>query len=318
VNAYIYANDTPIALQDNSGALADLPPPAASENLGRAILESILKPVPAPVPTGGGAAVGGGAAAGGLAIGGLIVLILGLAVASAITRGQAASRVEAESARRADQRTRTVEDLRQGYRRMWGKTLYENGIIDSTQRDHYERTGSLIFEWRSKSGDRGYTITGEGQDFWFAQMGHQVYIFKNAQGKILYVGSAGGAHGIKPDTFPDRLKAHIKGGKAWTVEAHTLTVISGLNEMERYALEEVTIKEAKAKGEAEGNTEIDPFSKKFPASGLESNAQSALSGKHNHYEFQVDPYFDRLTLLKILGREVGETDNIKKPPEPKK
>jgi hypothetical protein len=61
-----------------------------------------------------------------------------------------------------------------------------------------------------------------------SQRGYQVYVVKDRNGKVLYVGKSGGAGGKEPGTWIDRVRAHIKDSskRDWIGEVDQITVTS--------------------------------------------------------------------------------------------
>ena len=118
-----------------------------------------------------------------------------------------------------------------------------------------------------------------------SKRGYQVYILKAADDTVLYVGKSGGAGGLAPQSWLKRISEHIKDTTKgdWIGSVDKITVTSGLNEAEAFALEEVLIEQTK-----HTNKNLIPgeFSKRFPQSSLSANYQSAL--QKTPHNFNVD------------------------------
>ncbi len=107
-----------------------------------------------------------------------------------------------------------------------------------------------------------------------SKRGYQVYVMKDAYGTVLYVGKSGGAGGVAPQSWEDRVRAHIDDPtkKEWIGEVDHISVTSDLSEMEAFALEQSLISQTKAT-----NKNISPgeFTTRFPQGDLSANAQAA-------------------------------------------
>ncbi|MFI7598296.1 SpvB/TcaC N-terminal domain-containing protein [Actinoplanes sp. NPDC049681] len=107
-----------------------------------------------------------------------------------------------------------------------------------------------------------------------SQRGYQVYVLKDRNGKVLYVGKSGGAGGKDPGTWVDRVRAHIRDTtkRDWIGEVDQITVTSDLTEMESFAMEENLISLNKSTAH---NISPGEFTTRFPGSSLADNASSA-------------------------------------------
>lgn len=135
------------------------------------------------------------------------------------------------------------------------------------------RTAETI---RRRIGRSQFWIEATTADLRASQRQYQVYILRDRRGRVLYIGKAGGADGMRPNNWIHRLRAHVadttKGD--WIESIDTVTVRSDLTEMEAFAEEENLIAQTKI-----DNTNILPgdFSTRFPGSGFAENVRSASS-----------------------------------------
>jgi RHS repeat-associated protein len=191
---------------------------------------------------------------------------------------------EAESRTRERIQRANEERLRQEqerWRRLYGWSLMNDGLINQAQLDSYVRTGSLVFEWENTRGAR-YWIRGDPREMLNSLAGYQVYEYRDIHGQLLYVGKSGGAEGVEPDTWIDRLKnEHINA--PWIGLVHTVTVTSGLNEQEAFALEQILIPQA------EFNKKEGEHSSKFPEASTSANAASASKQTTSTFRIDVAP-----------------------------
>jgi hypothetical protein len=111
---------------------------------------------------------------------------------------------------------------------------------------------------------------------------------KDLKGEVLYVGKSGGAGGENPQNWEARIREHIRNPakKEWIGAVDQISVTSGLNEMEAFALEEQLIAEHKATSH-----NIDPgeFTKRFPQGNLSANAQSAARKPTFNFKTDIVP-----------------------------
>ena len=121
-----------------------------------------------------------------------------------------------------------------------------------------------------------------------SRKGYQVYVIKDSKGKVLYVGKSGGAGGVSPQTWEERIRAHIKDPtkKEWIGEADTISVTSELTEMEAFAAEESLINEFKA---VSHNVDPGEFAKRFPQGNLAANTQSAATKPTVNFKTDIVP-----------------------------
>jgi RHS repeat-associated protein len=115
--------------------------------------------------------------------------------------------------------------------------------------------------------------------------GYQVYVLRGSEGEVLYVGKSGGAEGLKPSTWEDRVRAHIKDvtKKDWIGAVDTIAVASELTEMEAFAAEQDLIRRHEL---TSFNRDPGEFTKRFPEADLAANVKSA--GTKPTFEFQTD------------------------------
>ena len=118
-----------------------------------------------------------------------------------------------------------------------------------------------------------------------SQRGYQVYVLKDRNGKVLYVGKSGGSSGQNPDTWVDRVRARIKDStkRDWIGEVDRITVTSDLTEMEAFAHEENLINLNKT---TTHNISPGEFTTRFPGASLSDNARSA--GGKPTFNFETD------------------------------
>ncbi|MEW5926790.1 MAG: SpvB/TcaC N-terminal domain-containing protein [Gemmatimonadota bacterium] len=118
-----------------------------------------------------------------------------------------------------------------------------------------------------------------------SQRGYQVYVLRDRKGNVLYVGKSGGAGGKTPQSWVERVRAHIKDStkKEWIGETNRISVTAELTEQEAFALEQELIAQHRATAH---NVSAGEFSIRFPQSSLADNVQSA--GRMPTYHFQTD------------------------------
>jgi RHS repeat-associated protein len=191
---------------------------------------------------------------------------------------------EAESRTRERIQRANEERIRQEqerWRRLYGWSLMNDGLINQAQLDSYVRTGSLVFEWENTRGAR-YWIRGDPREMLNSLAGYQVYEYRDIHGQLLYVGKSGGAEGVNPITWIDRLKReHIN--EPWIGLAHTVTVTFGLSEQEAFALEQILIPLT------ESNKKEGEHSSRFPEASTSANAASASKQTMSTFRIDVAP-----------------------------
>jgi hypothetical protein len=121
-----------------------------------------------------------------------------------------------------------------------------------------------------------------------SKQGYQVYMLKDSKGNVLYVGKSGGAGGLKPDSWEDRIRAHIKDvtKKDWIGEVDQISVTSQLTEMEAFAAEEDLISKHKV---TSYNREPGEFTTRFPEGNLSANAQNAATKPTFNFQTDIVP-----------------------------
>jgi Uri superfamily endonuclease len=122
-------------------------------------------------------------------------------------------------------------------------------------------------------------------DLQASKKGYQVYVLKDSKGNVLYVGKSGGASGVKPDSWEDRIRKHINDStkKEWIGEVDQISVTSGLTEMEAFAAEEDLIRKTQT---TNYNRDPGEFTKRFGQANLSANSQSAA--KKPTFNFRTD------------------------------
>jgi hypothetical protein len=115
--------------------------------------------------------------------------------------------------------------------------------------------------------------------------GYQVYVLRDVEGNVLYVGKSGGAGGVSPQNWLDRVRKHIVDAdkKEWIGTVDSITVTSELTEMEAFGLEEGLIDVTKATNH---NISKGEFTTRFPMADQAANLQSAL--KKPTFVFETD------------------------------
>jgi hypothetical protein len=122
-----------------------------------------------------------------------------------------------------------------------------------------------------------------------SQRGHQVYVLKDRNGTVLYVGKSGGAGGKNPKTWLDRVRAHIKDStkRDWIGEVDRIDVFAELTEQEPYALEyQLTNANAATAKNIKNIVTPDEYGALFPEGNLSANARSAA--QKPMFSFETD------------------------------
>jgi RHS repeat-associated protein len=145
-------------------------------------------------------------------------------------------------------------------------------------------------DMRMKTGQSQWWIHNTGKtagQLKASTKGYQVYVMKDPEGNVLYVGKGGGAEGVNPDTWMDRIRAHIKDPtkKEWIGMVDTITVTSDLTEMEAFAYEEDMIAQTRSTNK---NLSPGEFTSRFGNKGGDLAANSASAAKKTTADFTSD------------------------------
>jgi RHS repeat-associated protein len=111
-----------------------------------------------------------------------------------------------------------------------------------------------------------------------SQRGYQVYVLKDRNGKVLYVGKSGGAGGVQPATWIDRVRAHIKDAtkREWIGEVDRIDVYAGLTEQEVFAYEaHLTSANRASVWNIKNISYAEEFYERFPQGNFGANIRSA-------------------------------------------
>lgn len=141
---------------------------------------------------------------------------------------------------------------------------------------------------RRRGGPQWWLRNVRKSDVAASKRGYQVYVLKDAYGKVLYVGKSGGAGGLDPMNWENRVRAHVNdpSKKEWIGEVDRISVTCELNEMEAFALEEHLIHATSAT-----NKNISPgeFTTRFPEADLAKNSETASRRATFNFETDIVP-----------------------------
>lgn len=120
-----------------------------------------------------------------------------------------------------------------------------------------------------------------------SKQGYQVYILRDADGEVLYIGRSGGKDGMKPDSWIDRVREHIDhiDKTDWIGKVDTITVHSELTFAEALALEEDLIREHPESH----NKDSGDFSKRVREGDLAGSLHSALKRPRWRFKTEIVP-----------------------------
>ena len=120
----------------------------------------------------------------------------------------------------------------------------------------------------------------------FSKRGYQVYIMRDADGIVLYVGKSGGLEGKELSSWVDRLYSHSTDASKvdWISEVDTISIRSDLSWMEAASLEEDLIRETWA---TSYNRKIEDYvSRNYGEDVMIENSRAAR--KRQQYTFHLD------------------------------